>query len=355
MSMQSVVEWIMDQNTCFLIGAGCSLCANKPTIDRLTEAVRGKLSKPAQELLADLKGTGVRPANVEDLINYLLRMRQLSDSRITPFEKEDWKTENIDAELLGIQSAVVQSVGLDWKPSAHHQRFLTRLAASRSRRPIDIFSLNYDTVLEASLESLKLRYADGFVGSENAYFEPYVLDQIPEGIPFFRIYKLHGSVNWVRDDDNTVRRRPGSSLGDAPRAVVYPAEQKYLQTQYGVYEVLMRCFRDRLRDPDKNNKLVILGYSFGDEHVNVAIEDSIRAAGSNLTVHAFVGPEEDVKAQKDRFEALANRCDYRLNVIIGDQCYVGPAVDAAGWKEIAGKKLWKFENLVTLLAGDANE
>ncbi len=87
----------------------------------------------------------------------------------------------------------------------------------------------------------------------------------------------------------------------------------------------------------------------------MAIEDSIKAAGSNLTVHAFVGPEEDVKAQRDRFEALANRCDHRLNVIIGDQCYVGPAVDAAGWKEIAGKNLWKFENLVTLLAGDANE
>ncbi len=61
-----------------------------------------------------------------------------------------------------------------------------------------------------------------------------------------RIYKLHGSVNWLTDDD-TVRRRPGYSLGSASRAVVYPAEQKYFQTQYGIYEVLMRRFRDRLR------------------------------------------------------------------------------------------------------------
>jgi hypothetical protein len=337
------------------MGAGCSLCAGKPNINCLTEKVSKTLSKPVQELLTDLKGSEGRPANVEDLINYLLRMRLLGDSRKTPFGKEDWKIESIDEELLNIQRAVIEAVGLDWMPSSHHQRFLTRLVSSRPRRPIDIFSLNYDTVLEASLELLKYRYADGFVGNENAYFDPTIFSQIPEGTPFFRIHKLHGSVNWVRDDDDTVRRRPGNSLGDAPRAVVYPAEQKYLQTQYGVYEVLMRYFRERLRDGDKNSKLVVLGYSFRDEHVNVAIEDGIRTSGSNLTVHAFVGPEDDIDAQKSRFEVMANRCDHRFNVVIGDKYRVGPALDESGWKEIAGKDLWKFENLVSLLTGASNE
>ncbi len=355
MSIQSVVDWITDQNTCFLLGAGCSLCADKPSIDNLTETVRQKLSQPGQDLLTDLKGSGGRRANIEDLINYLLRMRLLANSRKTPFGKEDWGIESIDKELLNIQKGVVEAVGLDWKPSTHHRRFLTRLVSSPRRKPIDIFSLNYDTVLEASLEILKLRYTDGFVGSENAYFEPTILDQIPEGVPFVRIHKLHGSVNWIRDDDDTVRRRPGHPLGDARRAVVYPAEQKYLQTQYGIYEMLMRRFRERLRDGDMNSKLVVLGYSFRDEHINVAIEDGIRTVGSNLTVHAFVGPENDVEAQKKRFEAMANRCDNRLNVVIGDNCHVGPAIDEAGWKEIAGKELWKFETLVGLLAGGANE
>lgn len=355
MGLQSIVEVVTDSNTCFLFGAGCSICANKPNMDGLTEKVKENLPACVLDLLNDLIGHENRPANVEDLVNYLLRKRHLADSRKTPPEKDDWNVKFIDTQLLSIQKSIVENVGTDWNSCSHHERFLTRLALARLRKPIDIFSLNYDTVLEASLECSKLRYTDGFVGSEDAYFEPALFNHIPERMPFFRVYKLHGSVNWIRDEDDTVRRLPGCSLGDEPRAVVYPAEQKYLQTQYGVYETLMRCFRERLRDRDKNNKLVVLGYSFRDEHINLAIEDSIRTTDSNLTVHAFVGPEDDVDAQKSSFESIADRCDHRLNVIIGNAYHVGPALDEAGWTEISRKDLWKFENLVALLAGAPNE
>ena len=355
MTKQSVTEWIMDHNTCFLLGAGCSLCAKKPTIDRLTEMVRDASSQAVQVLLGDIRGKGNRKANVEDLINYLLRMRQLMDSRKTPLGREDWRIDTIDEELLNIQKAIVEGVGADWQPSEHHERFLVRLATSKRRRPIDIFCLNYDTVLEASMESIRVRYTDGFVGSENAYFEPSAFEQIPTNTVFFRLYKLHGSVNWIRDHADIVRRRPGSSLADTPRAVVYPAEQKYLQTQYGVYETLMRLFRDRLRDPDNNNKLVVLGYSFGDEHINAAIEDGIRSPQSNLTVHAFVGPEDDVEAQKARFELIASRCEHRFNAVICNKYCVGPGLDDAEWRDICGGELWKFENVVNLLTEAGNE
>jgi SIR2-like domain len=354
-SIQSIVEWITDQDTCFLLGAGCSLCANKPGIDKLTMIVKGKLSTPGQKLLDDLKGTEGRPANIEDLVNYLLRLRLLAESRKTPLEQVGWERDSIDQELAHIQKAVVEAVGLDWKPSSYHQRFLTRLVSGRPRKPIDIFSLNYDTVLEASLEMLKLRYTDGFVGSENAYFSPTVFEEIPADVPFFRIHKLHGSVNWIKDNDDTIRRRPVNSLGDAPRAVVYPAEQKHLQTQFGIYDLLMRRFRERLRDNNTNTKLIVLGYSFRDEHINVAIEDSIRTGGGNLTVYAFIGPEGDCATQKTRFETMAKRCDHRFNVIIGDNCHVGPALDEAGWKELVGKELWKFEKLICLLTGATDE
>jgi hypothetical protein len=355
MSKQTVVESFTDQNTCFLLGAGCSICADKPNIDLLTKKVRENSSTPVQELLDDLEGRGNREANVEDLINYLLRMRQLVDSRKTPFDKDDWRAESIETELANIQKAVVHAVGIDWTPCSYHERFLARLASSGSEKPIDIFTLNYDTVLEASLESQALRYTDGFVGSENSYFEPAIFEHVPPKSAFFRLCKLHGSVNWVRDEDERVRRKPGALLGDTPRAVVYPAEQKYLQTQYGIYETLMTRFRDRLRSPDKNNKLVILGYSFSDEHVNVAIEDGIRSPGSNLTVHAFAGPEDDIDVQKIRLDAMVNRCDHRLNIVVADKYRLGPAIDDIAWKEIADLNLWKFESVVDFLVEKEDE
>jgi hypothetical protein len=169
------------------------------------------------------------------------------------------------------------------------------------------------------------------------------------------VYKLHGSANWVRDVDGTVRRRPLSPLDTHDRVVVYPAEQKYVQTQYGVYETLLRCFRERLRESKPNIKLVVLGYSFRDEHVNIAIEDSIRDEKSNLTVYAFLGPEADPVAQERRLRELADRCNDRFNALVGQHTFIGPGLEKEEWEVMKPLDLWKFENLVGALAGEEHE
>ncbi len=165
------------------------------------------------------------------------------------------------------------------------------------------------------------------------------------------MFKLHGSINWIRDEDETVRRRPAVAVENRRRAVVYPAEQKYVQTQYGVYETLLSLFRDRLREGRPNNKLVVIGYSFSDEHINVAIEDSILADGSNLTVYGFVGPEESKEEQGKRLKEMAARCDDRFNVFIGQHAYISSSIEPYEWETIKELDLWKFENLVNLMVG----
>ncbi|RMH34913.1 MAG: hypothetical protein D6694_14900, partial [Gammaproteobacteria bacterium] len=143
-----------------------------------------------------------------------------------------------------------------------------------------------------------------------------------------------------------------TAVEDRRRAVVYPAEQKYVQTQYGVYETLLSHFRNRLRENRPNNKLVVLGYSFSDEHINAVIEDSIRAEGSNLTVYAFVGPEEDAEEQENRFRKIAERCDHRFNVFMGQHSYISSSIEPEEWKEIKKLNLWNFEELVNIMVGD---
>lgn len=349
MPTKTVLDWIIDANTCFLIGAGCSKCADNPLMGELTTRVRKGLSA-SSKLLDNLHGAHGRSATVEDLINHLLQLRKLISSQNKP-TYQDWTVEKIDQEIAIIQNEIIKAIGSDWKGSDIHKQFLKRLADSPSTKTCDIFCLNYDTVIEASLEELRLPYTDGFRGAENAYFDPSLYDLIPGNGPYFRVFKLHGSINWIRDTDETVRRRPATDVGDRRRAVVYPAEQKYVQTQYGVYETLLSHFRGRLREKRPNNKLVVIGYSFSDEHINVAIEDSILADGSNLTVYAFVGPEEDTEEQEKRLGEMAERCDDRFNVFIGQHAYISSSIEPDEWETIKELDLWKFENLVKLMVG----
>lgn len=36
---EQIAEWLTGADTCFLLGAGCSVCAGKPMIGELTENV----------------------------------------------------------------------------------------------------------------------------------------------------------------------------------------------------------------------------------------------------------------------------------------------------------------------------
>ncbi len=288
MENDTFTEWLTDSNTCFLLGAGCSKCAGKPLMAELTEKVLKKLTTKGKEIITKINGpdAGSSPT-IEDVTNQLLQLQHVVNNRKDQ-QIDGWNLPKINEEVSLIQKSIVEVIGSDWTSSDTHKKFLERtIQTSKGNR--DIFLLNYDTLIEASIEDLKLPYADGFSGTENAYFDPTpYADQNTERR--FNVYKLHGSTNWVRAADETVRRRPLVRITDKDsRHVIYPAEQKYIQTQYGVYEVLLRLFRDRLKRNIPNNRLVVLGYSFSDDHINIAIEDGILSPGSNLTVFAFVG------------------------------------------------------------------
>ena len=350
---ETITEWLTGADTCFLLGAGCSVCAGKPMIGKLTEDVLDGTDKKLTEHFQNLKATGERTATVEDLISYLIRVREIL-STIKNSDTYNISVEEVDEWLTEIKKGIVAQVADDWKSSNYHKRFFRRLY-EHPRGPRDIFSLNYDTLLEASLDDLCIPYVDGFRGTIRAWFEPEAFDDA-EAKTSYRLFKLHGSINWTRDEYGNVRRSriTNQDVVNDP-IVVYPSEQKYLQTQYGVYETLLYRFRSRLRASDKNNFLIVLGYSFNDEHINEAIFDAITSPSNNLTVIAFVGPEENRESQYERLKTFGTRCDFRFNAFIGGGTtgyFVGHALDADAAKEVLNAELWKFEKLVDFIAGE---
>lgn len=349
---EPVMEWLTGIDTCFLLGAGCSKCAGKPLIGELTENIVNEADDALVTQFRNLKPKGSRLATIEDLITYLVRCRHIlettSNADIFPF-----RIEQIEEWMSGITRNIVGSIADNWKPSGYHKRFLKRF--HNQAKPRDIFSLNYDTILEASLDDLRLPYLDGFLGTNRAWFDVDSFNV--EGEAAYRVFKIHGSVNWIRDGDGYVRRVSDpvddSNINDL--VVVYPSEQKYIQTQQGVYESLMMRFRERLRFSSVNNCLVVLGYSFNDEHINEAICNSVNDRDSNLTVISFIGPDSSLNEQRDHLRTIETRCDSRFNAFVGsDQngFFIGTAVDCEVSRAILRAELWKFENLVDLATGD---
>ena len=351
---EQITEWLTGADTCFLLGAGCSVCAGKPMIGKLTKNVLNEADGRLIAHFQDLKADADRSATIEDLINYLVRYREILGT-ITNADSHSISIEEIDAWLTDIKKRIVAEVADNWEPSGHHQRFLRRLGELPKRGPRDIFSLNYDTLIEASLDELRISYVDGFRGTNRAWFNPETFDD--DGVAY-RLFKLHGSINWTRDKAGHVRRgRNANEDASAEPIVVYPSEQKYLQTQYGVYETMIGRFRNRLRTQGVNNCLIVLGYSFNDGHINEAIWDAVTSQGSNLTVITFIGPEQDRERQNARIGAFAERCDARFNALIGSGTgghFVGHALDAEDAKTVLNFELWKFENLVDFVAGEGS-
>jgi hypothetical protein len=189
---------------------------------------------------------------------------------------------------------------------APHLAFLAKLVARDSNLGrANLFTLNYDTLFEQALELLGIQYFDGFTGRADARFDPsvYGLDiyypgEVAEGRvrrfdKFLHFYKLHGSIHWqVRDNELRARHpdlhdfiayRSLDAAGKAgkfeeltdklPAVGILPTANKFVQTLTMPFASLFRSFQIRLSAPQ--TFLLVLGYGFGDEHVNHIIEAAL--------------------------------------------------------------------------------
>lgn len=82
---------------------------------------------------------------------------------------------------------------------------------------INIFTTNYDLFIERALDDLGFSYTDGFNRGLAYKFDVSEYSKRPVDThnrfkdhwstisPFFRVYKLHGSINWIRHQVGTVK------------------------------------------------------------------------------------------------------------------------------------------------------
>ncbi len=185
--------------------------------------------------------------------------------------------------------------------------------ASRSgtRERLNIFTTNYDRIIEAGAELAGLHLLDRFTGTLAPIFRSSRLDidmhYNPPGIrgePRYlegvaRFTKLHGSIDWI-DTGTDIRRiglpfgssdiesflnAPGLNDVDSRKVMIYPNSAKDRETAEYPYVELFRDFAAALCRP--NSTLVTFGYGFGDEHINRVIKDMLTIPSTHLVIISF--------------------------------------------------------------------
>lgn len=134
---------------------------------------------------------------------------------------------------------------------------------------VEIFTTNYDLLLEEAMERARTPYFDGFSGAKNAFFDPSSISSNDLPAKWIRLWKLHGSINWTRNDNGEIIR--GNS--EAEGTMVYPSHIKYDQTQSAPFSSLFERLKNFLLEPD--TLLLTTGFSFADAHITAKLDECL--------------------------------------------------------------------------------
>lgn len=185
--------------------------------------------------------------------------------------------------------------------------------ASRTgtRERLNIFTTNYDRLIEAGSEIAGLHLLDRFVGSLAPIFRSSRLDidmhYNPPGIrgePRYlegvaRFTKLHGSIDWINtgtdirriglpfgsEDIHNFLNAPGFEGADSRQIMIYPNAAKDRETTEYPYVELFRDFAAAICRP--NSTVVTYGYGFGDDHINRIIRDMLTIPSTHLVIISY--------------------------------------------------------------------
>lgn len=332
-----------------LLGAGASRACGLPDVSMLEKSVGKALKGDQRSRFKALLGG----RNLEEVLSRLRRIAALLDKD---------KGQDVDglsgaqAEALdrSICSAVVGQLDLAGATLDPMRRFAAWASRSDYHDPLEIFTVNYDLLVEAALEEIGALWFDGFIGSLQARFRVDLVEGIGEGEnplseSFVRLWKLHGSLNWAWRENPGAIVRLGGPAPEEEAAAIYPADTKYEESRRVPFVVLMDRFRRALYEPE--TLLLISGYSFGDQHLDELIYDAaMRCPRSEFVVfcHSKIPGPLAAKAEVTPALSVVSRKEAILGTERGK--WKAGSVTPPGVWEDEEFRLGDFEALAAFLA-----
>jgi len=286
--------------------------------------------------------------NIEDQLRAAMQLEAgltvMGDDRATL-----WKAE-IDKQLKCFMDTILDSersilcADTNKKQTADDLlvSFLLSFASrTATRERLNLFTTNYDRLIEYGCDLAGLHVIDRFVGALSPVFRASRLNidihYNPPGIRgeprylegVIRLCKIHGSIDW-RWEKQELRRYgvPFGAPGDHPdipkepagSVMIYPNPAKDVETLDYPYAELFRDFASAVCRP--NSSLVVYGYGFGDDHVNRVIKDMLTIPSTHLVIIAWdeTTPDDEdahANASRQRIIRFCKEKRAQISVLLG--------------------------------------
>lgn len=296
------------KNIGFFFGAGTSCALGIPNVEQLTKGIEDKLK---DDLLVNFKLIKsdletiitTKKVNIEDILNQIRRIRELTSETTKEYEGVSGK----NAKLLDTEiCTIIYDIILDKESSADintTKKFFAWLSLLNRDFSKEIFTTNYDLIIEKSLEASQIPYFDGFVGSFEPFFWQESIDQFVSKNDltqnWIRVWKIHGSLSWFWKEDKKTNSQKIIRIGKVENIkkednelVIYPSKEKYDSSKKQPFI----AYFDRLKNYLLSGELLFVfsGYSFSDQHINEIIFNCLRQ-NNRLTVLVFFFLDSEVE------------------------------------------------------------
>jgi hypothetical protein len=279
----------------FFLSAGCPLSVFMPEgtwplipdVKNLTIHINDHFTKNSSYLLLleVLKEANRDIENIEDILSFLRSLllvstggdvRGLAESELLTLERD-------------ICSVIVEKLNVELPDQETPYHRLCKWMGSIDRKvAIELFTTNYDLLMEQALEDSEVPYFDGFVGSRRSFFDLRAVEDTLIPIHWSRLWKIHGSINWYQETEKNKEGKDvkkvyrSSEIKEDASHLIYPSHLKYEESRKMPYLALIDQLNRFIRK--KSSLLILSGYSFNDGHLNDTIVNALKANPTGMVL-----------------------------------------------------------------------
>jgi len=209
--------------------------------------------------------------DIEALLSFIILIEKTDETKKT----------KIEPHRLKLQDKIKEDCTLKLdEAKAPHKDFLNKITARKNNDSrIQLFTTNYDTLFEQAANNAGFVIIDGFSFTHPREFAGKWFDldivnrektRLKQEESFiakvFHLYKLHGSLNWTKEQNRIVQKDNVENP-----LIIYPASEKYESSYEQPYFEMMSRFQQALRKEE--TLLIVIGFGFQDKHIkNVIVE-----------------------------------------------------------------------------------
>ena len=214
------------------------------------------------------------------------------------------------------------------------KRIIENRQSSILHKIINVFTTNYDLLIESACEHANAEYIDGFSGRLTPSFSTAnygvilsrqtSISSMTSEVVTFNLYKVHGSLNWKCENDKIVRNNHHQAITEINNhlhaedfetyysnlSIINPTKAKLQETVLNVnYYDQLRMYCNELEK--RNTLLIAFGFSFADEHI---LQMTTRALKGNPTFSLIIFSFNSDSTQKytSLFEQYPNVSIFQL-------------------------------------------